>query len=90
MDNLSHSDLFMRRIYGDRLDNQLLAPFEHQAFAREWTRENPLLAVPSLGVGIPLYQILKSLNILPQDQNTTPPSLDQLFAGYRGMFQGLK
>jgi hypothetical protein len=67
---------------------RLLAPFEHQAFAREWTRENPYLAVPSLAAAIPVYQGAKLLGLGGPD--ATPASLDQLFAGYRGMMEGLR
>ena len=27
-----------------------LAPYEHQAFAREWTQDNPMVAAPALAV----------------------------------------
>lgn len=74
----------------------MLAPYEHQAFAREWTRDNPMLAVPSLAAATPLYYLLKqpllmsmgkSLGLVGPD--ATPASLDQLQAGFRGIGQGL-
>jgi len=72
----------------DRWLQELLAPFEHQAFAREWVREDPLVAVPSLGVAIPAYQLAKLFGL--GGKEATPASLDQMFGGYRGLVQGLR
>lgn len=82
----SHANLFNARESGDPLTASLLAPFEHQAFAREWVKEDPKNLV-SLLASIPAYQLYK---LAFRPPNTTPASLDQMFAGYRGMMQGLK
>lgn len=68
-----------------------LAPYEHQAFAREWTKEQPALAIPSLSVGIPLQYVAKTVGLMPKmsDAPQSPPSLDQVVQGYRGIGQGV-
>jgi hypothetical protein len=85
--DLSHEKLYLMRLASDLDINKLLAPFEHRAFAREWVRENPWLAVPSLAFSIPGYQLSKMLRLRGEG---TGASLDQLFAGYQGLFEGLK
>lgn len=68
-------------------DQQKLAPMEHRAFAREWTQENPLLAVPSLAFAIPGYAVAKKLGLIGA---RTQPSLEQIGQSYLGIFDGLK
>jgi hypothetical protein len=63
-----------------------LAPYEHAAFAREWTQENPAAAVPSLAVSIPGYSAAKLLGLT---HSRTPASLAEMAQSYRGMGQGL-
>jgi len=63
-----------------------LAPYEHQAFAREWTQDNPLVAAPSLAVSIPGYALAKLLGI---QHGRTKSSLAEMAGGYRGIGQGL-
>jgi hypothetical protein len=67
-------------------DQGMLAPFEHRAFAREWAQESPVLAGVSLPVAVPLYQLAKLLGL---QKARTPASLDELFAGYHGMAEGM-
>jgi hypothetical protein len=64
----------------------ILGPIEHGAFAREWTKENPWLAVPSLTFAIPAYTAAKATGLL---SNRSPASVDEIFAGYGGMLRGL-
>jgi hypothetical protein len=86
LEEMAHEELLRKRLsQPGGMDDSLLAPFEHMAFAREWTKENPWVAVPSLSAAIPLYQLAKLLGY-----EGTKPSLDQLFAGYRGIGQGLR
>lgn len=95
--DLDHATLFnMREKAKGTPDFERLAPAEHGAFAREWTKDQPWLAAPSLAVAAPLYyaakqkpfvDIAKSLGLVGQD--ATPASLDQLLASYRGIGQGL-
>lgn len=89
---LSHADLFaLREKY--KFENprlyEYLAPFEHQAFAREWTRESPFIAAPSLFFATPAYAMAKGLGFMTNQGEATPPSLNQIMAGYRGIFEGL-
>ena len=86
--SMSHSDLL--RLRWSLPENSPLqreiAPYEHAAFAREWTQENPALAVPSLAVAIPGYALAKLLGL---KKTQTPASLRQVAMGYRGVGQGL-
>lgn len=62
-----------------------LGPLEHEAFAREWVKDNPL-AVLSLLPAIPAYTGAKALGLV---EGRSPASLEEILAGYRGMWQGL-
>ena len=86
LSELMHDELLRRRDTSDPLTSDLLAPFEHQAFAREWTKVDPL-AKFALPFAIPGYQLAKLLGLYP---SASPASLDQLFAGYTGLAQGLR
>jgi hypothetical protein len=68
-------------------DHNQLAPLEHRAFAREWTQENPWLAVPSLAAAIPLYTAAKALGFT---NARSKPSLREIGQGYAGILDGLK
>ena len=83
---LSHEELLRLREREGSLQ-ELLAPLEHQAFAREWMRANPVSAGVSLPVAIPAYQLAKLLKLVG---SRTPASLDQLFGGYTGMVEGMR
>ncbi len=80
----------MRRLRDQYPDNSpmqaQLAPYEHQAFAREWTQDNPLVAAPALSVSIPGYALMKLLGL---QGGRTKPSLAEMAGGYRGIGQGL-
>lgn len=95
---LDHAALSMlrSRVKPGSAEDQQLAPFEHGAFARQWTEENPLLAAPSLAVATPLYYLAKQKPLLDMAQSlglvgegATPASLDQLKRSYAGIGQGL-
>lgn len=64
----------------------MLAAYEHQAFAREWTKDNPLLAPLSLSVAIPAYSLAKLTGLV---HARTPASWNALVSGYKGIGQGL-
>jgi len=68
--------------------HSIIAPLEHREFAREAVGRNPLMAGP-LAAAIPAYSLFKMLGIIPRDKNTSPASLDEMFAGYEGLFSGL-
>ena len=64
----------------------MLAPYEHQAFAREYTADNPILGTLGLSVAIPAYAAAKALGL---QHARTRPSIAAVLAGYRGIGQGL-
>jgi hypothetical protein len=77
----------LRDSYPDTSPMQdVLAPYEHQAFAREWTQDNPLIAAPALAVSIPGYGLAKLLGL---QRGRTAPSWAEVRGGYRGIGQGL-
>ena len=86
---MTHEQLAVlrERAAADPEMQRLLAPFEHQAFAREWTRESPWLAGMSLPAAIPAYQLAKLLGL--GGEEATPASWEQLLRGYRGLGEGL-
>jgi hypothetical protein len=61
------------------------APLEHRAFSRGVVKDNPWMAAP-LAVATPAYALYKALGLKPQ---STPPSWDQVKAGYQGIWEGL-
>ena len=76
----------LRASYPDTSPMQAqIAPYEHQAFAREQTERNPLAAA-GLAVGIPGYALAKLLGV---QHGRTPASWDEVAGGYRGIGQGL-
>lgn len=83
----SHSDLLRLRNSLPDHDprHAMLGPLEHAAFAREWTMENPLVAVPSLAVSIPGYSLAKLFG----KRARTGASLNEMAQGYRGVGKGL-
>jgi hypothetical protein len=67
---------------------KILAPYEHQAYAREQVAENPLQA--PVWALMPIgYQAYKALGGGGHDGMTTPPSMDQAMAGIKGVGQGM-
>lgn len=66
----------------------VLAPLEHREFVRETVGRRPAMAVPMAGA-IPVYSLLKLLRMLPRAPHTSPASIDEVFAGYEGLFGGL-
>lgn len=97
LDDLDHATLLnMREKARGTPEYERLAAPEHGAFAREWTKEQPWLAAPSLAVASPLYYLAKSKPLIGAAQSlglvgndATPSSLEQLLASYRGIAQGL-
>jgi hypothetical protein len=81
---LSHAALYMARARAPKEQQNMLAPYEHRAFAREATQENPLLALPIAAgaVGYPLYKMLMS-------PGRSDPSLNQVGQGLLGVGEGV-
>lgn len=83
---LAHSDLYRARALVGRGEAQnKLAAYEHEAFAREATRDNPLMALP-IAVATPLYTGAKALGLT---DSRSDPSLAQVGQGLRGVGDGL-
>ena len=98
LEGMKHNDLLLLRKYAVQTKNPelnaRLAPFEHQAFAREYTKNSPVSGTLGLGAAIPLYALGKSIPGIRDMMATggdpvTPPTLAQVVAGYRGIGQGL-
>lgn len=89
--DLPWSDLvtLRNRYPGDAMMQSLLAPLEHRAYARELSKIDPFQAAAMVGL-IPAYQGAKALGVMPRDETSTPASLDELFAGFQGLIEGLK
>ena len=83
----SHADLYMQRERStSKVDQNRLAPYEHRAFAREATSENPLLAVP-IAIAAPLYQASKAI---PGLESRSDASIEQLLQSWIGVAEGLQ
>ena len=63
----------------------MLSRKEHEAWAREFTQQNPVLAGAAIPWLTPGYAAYKSLF---RPEGSTPPSLGQVGAGYKGLLQG--
>jgi hypothetical protein len=86
LDNMSHSDLYqMRDAMPNAADQSNLAPYEHQAFARESVGDNPLMALP-IAAATPLYTAAKALGLV---HSRSPASLEEIIKAYKGIGQGL-
>jgi hypothetical protein len=82
--SLSHDELMRLRHQNPDLQD-LLAPYEHRAFAREYVGQNPLGALGMIGA-IPGYQLYKMTGRSGARSN---PSLDQMVQGFKGTGEGL-
>lgn len=82
--DLSHADLYNARSYMPRNQQSDISPYEHRAFAKEATRENPLLALP-IAVGSLAYQPYKML----AGKSRSGPALNQIGYGLAGVGEGL-
>lgn len=92
---MAHSDLMLQRGLARQYNNipldRQLAPFEHQAFAREYVGAHPISGALGIGAAIPLYQLSKLLGIAPESNGApTQASLQQLLSGYQGIGEGLQ
>jgi hypothetical protein len=90
LDSMKWDDLYaLRSKYAGNSEMQeKLAPFEHQAYAREAVQDNPLTA--PVWAAMPVaYQAYKALGGGNHDNMTTPASLAQATAGMKGALQGL-
>lgn len=80
---LDHATLYAMRSYLQPAMQGAVSPFEHRAFAREATQENPLMALP-IAAGTLAYQPYKMLM-----GARSAPSMDQVGQGLLGVGEGL-
>jgi soluble lytic murein transglycosylase-like protein len=81
-----HAALYQGREGKSRDEQNVLAPKEHRAFAKEAVAENPALALP-IAAAIPLYQGAKALGLT---SSRSDPSVEQATEAYKGIGEGLK
>jgi hypothetical protein len=80
---MDHAALYQARSRAPAQMQGLLSPYEHRAFAREATQENPLMALP-IAAGTLAYQPYKALM-----GARSAPSFDQVGQGLLGVGEGL-
>lgn len=80
---MDHATLYSARQYVPQSQQDLIAPYEHQAFAREAVQENPLMALPIAAGSLawPFYKAVYGAR--------SSPSLTEVGTGLRGVGQGL-
>jgi len=82
--DMSHADLYRLRGLSSKDEQSTIAPLEHRAFAREYTKEHPVS-----GYGVPLaalgYYLGKKTGAI---KSRTPADLDQVFGAVQGTLQG--
>jgi hypothetical protein len=85
---LSHDELLRLRAMfnGDDDMQAMLGPMEHEAFAREYTEENPWLGPPAMLAGVPAYTAAKALGL---HGGRSPASMNEIAQAYRGVGEGL-
>lgn len=65
----------------------VLGPYEHQAYARETTENSPILGPIQMALAIPAYAAARKMGVL---HGRSDPSWDSILAGYRGVGQGIQ
>lgn len=83
LSQIDHAKLYSARQYVPKDQQNRISPYEHRAFAREATAENPLMALP-IAVGTVAYQPYKALM-----GSRSTPSLDQVTQGLKGVGEGI-
>ena len=81
---LDHASLYAARQYVPREQQGDISPYEHRAFAREATTENPWMGLP-IAAGTLAYQPYKML----MGKSRSGASLDQVGQGLLGVGEGL-
>ena len=84
LSKMSHANLYLARDYVPAEYQNKISPYEHRAFAREATQENPWMALP-IAAGTVAYQPYKIL----KGQSRSGASLDQVVQGMAGVGEGL-
>lgn len=76
--------LALREQARGQAEQNRVANYEHQRYARDTVEENPLMAVPMAAM-IPAYQAFKAVRGNARSEG----GLDQMGAGYKGILQGV-
>ncbi len=87
LSNLDQVELLRRRkLVNDQASQDLLAGYEHRAYARQAVQDNPAMAL-SLLIATPAYQVAK---VLGTQNSRSAPSLQQMRQGLLGIGEGLQ
>lgn len=89
LNGMSHDDLLSMRAGAPPEEQASIAPYEHGAYAREWTQDNPMKAAVAMPLMIPGYTAAKAMGLMEQDENSTPPSLAEMREGFKGFGNGM-
>ena len=82
--SMDHASLYNARRYVPKDQQGDISPYEHRAFAREATQENPLMALP-IAAGTLAYQPYKLIT----GQARSGANLNQVGQGLYGVGEGL-
>ena len=80
---MDHAQLYQMRARAPKEMQGLLSPYEHRAFAREASAENPMMALP-IAAGTLAYQPYKVLM-----GARSAPSMSQVGQGLLGVGEGV-
>ncbi len=83
LEGMDHASLYQMRARAPKEMQGLLSPYEHRAFAREATGDNPLMALP-IAAGTLAYQPYKALM-----GARSAPSMGQVGHGLLGVGEGV-
>lgn len=87
------ADLLRQRNFGGLEQSNALGPAEHGAYSEMRVREHPVFGTVEQLALIPAYEAAKASGLLGllglADETTSPPSLDSMAEGYRGVGRGL-
>jgi hypothetical protein len=78
--------LELRRLAPDQATQDMLAPHEHRAYAREYVADNPL-AAPGMAILPVGYALAKKAGLA---KGRTDASMDQVYGGVQGTVEGLQ
>lgn len=80
---MDHAQLYQMRARAPKEMQGLLSQYEHRAFAREASQENPMMALP-IAAGTLAYQPYKALM-----GSRSAPSMSQVGQGLLGVGEGV-
>jgi hypothetical protein len=83
--NKSWYDLIQMRKGASKEDQDRLAPYEHRAWAREYTKDNPEAVLTTPGMSL-AYNLLKALGL---QSSRSEPSAKAVIEGTKGSIEGL-